>query len=1495
MKKLLPLLFFILTFSLSNISTSTHMMGGDMSYKCLGSGKYKITAKIYRDCRGVPFNSPEFGVFAGTNGGNGCGSSTLSISRTGIKDVTPRCTTASSPCSPQNTYGTGEGIEEHTYEVTVDFNTSPLSGYLNKSTCCEVTFYIGQCCRNGAITTGPASQGFYTTCMINICNIKKTTNKCNSSPTLSNAPIAFLCCNQAYYFNNGAIDTVDYDSFSYSLTNGINTLPNNSVSYSSPFTPRYFMTPYCIPPTSITCAPKPGLNPPRGLFFDTSSGDIILTPTKCDEVAIAVIVITEWRKDSATGSYIIVGKTRRDMQLWVKDDCGYNKAPTLLGPFNWKVCEGETLKFKVESEDETFTPYQTVPDTTNLKWNKGIPGAKFTLANRKDWPEKRKAWAYFEWTPAVGMASDVSYSFTVTVTDEHCPKPSQAIRGFKIKVNPRAFSIRKYTNLKCGKFAMAASVSLSFKGAPQFKWSVRDSLGKSEIFYSTKKSDTMTFYRGGKYIIVHTVNNSDNCPTIYRDTVIIPDPPQVVLADADSFACYGTTFTLKAKVIVGKPTLKYKWNNGDTTDYTTIKNFKSDSTLMLEVTDGDGCKFSDTTYTFVKPLPVINLGSDKVICTYETNTFDGQNNDTVKYLWSRGDTTRYITTNLKGLYWVKITDTTYSCVKYDTAILVVNDTVVSNAGLNQAICDKDTFTLTASHRPPLLSPTYTWGGLGSLSTYKLKSDITKSAYMFTLKTVLTQNGRSCEDIDTMFIRVKPLPKISWSPKPLKPQCYSYGSIWSELFLVKPHNLGTYDVWNGDKFKKSGNITYGYIPYNGRFLFNITLLDNSKLQGGNNYTTKMYVKFTDTNSCSNMDSTTQTIYGTPMITLVPKTICQDIGSMMMDLLRTRPATKSGVYMRWDVVRAPSGIDTSKLLYDISGGNTPNIKFNFGLSFQDEYQGKYTFKLIVRDLVTGCQSTDTVDVTVISEPTVIIKTIPDYCVNSGINVNMFDYIIVNGVKPTGGTIYIQDVNGDRTNPKVTTNISTGVFKTSTGPGVYNIKYVSSQFGCVKIDSFNVIVHDTSDLRVKDTTICASAIPLDVLGLAVSNKGGTIVSYPDGRFFNGTTTPTGYVPGPYKWMMIGLTPYNCQDTEYAKITIVNIPKVKFVKPIEVCEFDTITLKIDTQYLNGGIFNWIPMATFGPTMNRNYVPTSTDTSLGYVDVRVDWSVAKNVCPNPFDTVRVYIHQYPDPMFTYQNGCEPLNTIFTPTERKGINLSLLTYGWYVNANSISNSNSSVPYLFSTQGKYQVTLSITNVEGKKQCNRTITQTVNVYPKPSVVFNTDPLYKTTVALPKFKTVNTSSVSQNPFVTNMKYNWTWGKSYKIGSDTLKNSNIVFGKDTGTYWIKLVVTTDKGCKDSSIKKVVIGPDIIIFVPDAFTPDNAGPNENNTFRPYVINNKTYEMLIFNRWGEKMFETTDLLKGWDGIYLNKPAQDGVYVYKMIVTSLEDKVFQYNGTFTLIR
>ncbi|MDG1098770.1 MAG: hypothetical protein P8O20_05245, partial [Bacteroidia bacterium] len=276
---------------------ATHMMGADISYRCLGGGKYKIIMKVYRDCQGIAFNNPTFGAFAGTNGSNTCGQYTLSSTRTGIRDVTPVCASGTGPCNPQNTGFSGEGVEEHTFEATVDFTKAPLKNFTNNSSCCEVTFYVGQCCRNSKITTGPANNNFFATAMINLCNLKKMEDSCNNSPYLSNEPIGFLCCNQPYYFNNGAIDTVEFDSFSYKLVHGISTLPNTSVNYSSPFTFKYPMTPFCIPPTSITCRPNTKTDPPRGFFMDESSGDIIFTPTKCDEVGIIVIEITEHRQD----------------------------------------------------------------------------------------------------------------------------------------------------------------------------------------------------------------------------------------------------------------------------------------------------------------------------------------------------------------------------------------------------------------------------------------------------------------------------------------------------------------------------------------------------------------------------------------------------------------------------------------------------------------------------------------------------------------------------------------------------------------------------------------------------------------------------------------------------------------------------------------------------------------------------------------------------------------------------------------------------------------------------------------------------------------------------------------------------------------------------------------------------------------------------------------------------------------------------------------------
>jgi len=73
-------------------ANASHLVGADMSYTSLGSGKYKISLKVYRDCRGVPLGNLSLNAFAGNNGGSNCGLVWLkAFSRVGISNITNDC------------------------------------------------------------------------------------------------------------------------------------------------------------------------------------------------------------------------------------------------------------------------------------------------------------------------------------------------------------------------------------------------------------------------------------------------------------------------------------------------------------------------------------------------------------------------------------------------------------------------------------------------------------------------------------------------------------------------------------------------------------------------------------------------------------------------------------------------------------------------------------------------------------------------------------------------------------------------------------------------------------------------------------------------------------------------------------------------------------------------------------------------------------------------------------------------------------------------------------------------------------------------------------------------------------------------------------------------------------------------------------------------------------------------------------------------------------
>jgi gliding motility-associated-like protein len=106
---------------------------------------------------------------------------------------------------------------------------------------------------------------------------------------------------------------------------------------------------------------------------------------------------------------------------------------------------------------------------------------------------------------------------------------------------------------------------------------------------------------------------------------------------------------------------------------------------------------------------------------------------------------------------------------------------------------------------------------------------------------------------------------------------------------------------------------------------------------------------------------------------------------------------------------------------------------------------------------------------------------------------------------------------------------------------------------------------------------------------------------------------------------------------------------------------------------------------------------------------------------------------------------------------------------------------------------------------------------------------------------------------------------------------------FTILLEAISEYGCKDSTKRTVVSEEDLLIYVPNTFTPNKDGLND--VFLPQVtegVDPQDYSLRIFNRWGELIFETRNLNQGWDGTYQGKVVKDGSYVWQMEFKKKDD-------------
>ncbi|MCH2223633.1 MAG: PKD domain-containing protein [Crocinitomicaceae bacterium] len=119
-----------------------------------------------------------------------------------------------------------------------------------------------------------------------------------------------------------------------------------------------------------------------------------------------------------------------------------------------------------------------------------------------------------------------------------------------------------------------------------------------------------------------------------------------------------------------------------------------------------------------------------------------------------------------------------------------------------------------------------------------------------------------------------------------------------------------------------------------------------------------------------------------------------------------------------------------------------------------------------------------------------------------------------------------------------------------------------------------------------------------------------------------------------------------------------------------------------------------------------------------------------------------------------------------------------------------------------------------------------------------------------------------------------------------------------INVEVSNSCGSMSDDLIVEIIDCDIYVYVPNSFTPD--GNEFNQVFTPSVVGDyiSTYELQIFNRWGQRIFQSFDLTEGWDGSFNGENVQDGIYTWKMKIeysVSEKKKVAEYNGHVNLIR
>jgi gliding motility-associated-like protein len=529
--------------------------------------------------------------------------------------------------------------------------------------------------------------------------------------------------------------------------------------------------------------------------------------------------------------------------------------------------------------------------------------------------------------------------------------------------------------------------------------------------------------------------------------------------------------------------------------------------------------------------------------------------------------------------------------------------------------------------------------------------------------------------------------------------------------------------------------------------------------------------------------------------------------------------------------------------------------------------------VTGTTSGCSNTATVNVTVNPVPTATFTA--DAAVCAGVNDNI-TYTGSAGIADT-----------------YTWNFDGGNIVSGSGQGPYAINWATAGSYTVSL----AVTENGCTSAPYSLPVTVNAAPVSVAGQPVSFCSG------DSAMLGGAAT-AGYT---YTWSpatglsdatianpeadmtntgssvitttyTVTTTDNGCTSTASVSVSVTPAPVAAFAVPAGQClSGNSFSFQAGGSYLPSATFEWAFGATATPATSVSANQAVAYSSAGINTVTL--AITQNGCSNTF-TAQDTVYAMPASSLSADstNGCENFNACFNANSTS----TNSTYQWTFGDGGTSALQNPC-HTYAAPGTYTVSLSATSANGCAY-DTTINNMITILADPAAAFiPTD----ATLQLPQSE-LSLTNQSKNA----TSYAWNFGNM----TTSAETSPTATFTAPGTDTVTLVAYNAIGCSDTARHTVIVLGEDTLYIPNAFTPNGNGINDYFEVFGNKENWKLLHVTIFDRWGEKVFESDDLYFQWDGTYRGQKLEPGVLVYEMtIVFQNEQQGHKYKGSITLIR